>query len=266
MISIKTLSRHHQMMVDDGLPKSLVLTPEERRESWERSPPRPMPKFAEPRRERGKEDAKAVEKFAREEKERADIKFRNRMARAKERSKYAPGAIWDTRTCRWIHPNLPIKQEKREMPNKDGEKTVPEMTAEYNALIMTEAGQKMGLTPIKQFKDRASAVSRLTKVREALKKDMAMKDKVPKKRLPFTHAHGDVVEQFDFKPASEREKLLHLLLDNFEGMVSKSSLGKLAVNAAGIIWRIDNKKLPYELREKVEDGVKFYGLYRKVQS
>jgi len=214
-------------------------------------------------------DPATIRRLQEERKEQDKIKTKSREV-LKEQGIWIPGSLWDTRNCKWIHPSI---NEERQMPNKmTGEKTVAELTAEYNAIAKSEAGVKLGLKEVVKFKDLKTAKARLAKVNKDLGNETPKETKVkepkepkePKKRLPFTHRHGDVVEQFDFRAASERERLLHVLLDHFEKMVTKASLGKLAVNVPGITWRIDNKKLPYELRETKNEGVISYGLFRKV--
>jgi hypothetical protein len=275
-----------QMMIDDGLPPSLILSQEQRKAAWDANPPRPMPKFAEVKRGPSEIDLASLRQIEENEKRNARIKFENRIARAKERESFVPGSRWDTKTCRYIHPNLtPTKEERNIMPNAKGEKTVPEMTVEYNAICNSPAGKSLGLKQIVKFRDSASAQARLKQVWAKIhamaetsetKAPKAPKEKVKKERLPFTHAHGAIVEEFDFRCGSNREKLLHLLLDSFEGMVPKKSLGEFAGNVSGITWVINGKpgangkatvsQLQYELRETKEDGVKSYGLYRKVHA
>lgn len=197
-------------------------------------------------------------------------KFKARIGRAKERSEHIPGSTWDPRRGRWVHPSL---EKERDMPNAEG-KTLPQLTIEYNALCNSPTGKIIGMKQIVKFRDLKTATERVKKALEKIKAKAAApkeskapktpKEKGPKQRLPFTHGYASIVEEFDFKSGSEREKLLHILLDNFEKPVEKKKLDKLAGCIAGITWRINNKRLAYELRESKEDGNVSYGLYRKI--
>lgn len=150
--------------------------------------------------------------------------------------------------------------------------TMSELVKKYNEMAAEFATRSIpgNFKAVKKFRTLAEGTSRMEALEKVLtppKSDTTREEKKKKEKRPrseFTHPYGDVVEAFDFRVGSTREKLLNLLLDDFEGMVSAKSLGVLSKSIKGVSWRIESRGLPYELREKKESGVTSYGLYRKV--
>jgi len=200
-------------------------------------------------------DLKAAEEIKAEKKRIAELKFKARIAKAndKERNEWFPGAVWDQSTCKWIN------REENNM-RKSGEKTVAELTKEFNAIAASK-----GKKPVKLFRDRKTALKRLEEINGSTPpKTMSKKEDGSERKT--------IIEMFSFRKGSEREVLLDKLIDHLDEMVSKKSLGDCAVSISGIEWRIKGspgkdgvvttKKLPFEIRTSKDEKGKYYGLYR----
>jgi hypothetical protein len=204
------------------------------------------------------QDRKIAEEIKATKKLNADLKFQNRMARAKQKSTMIPGAVWDQSVCKWIHPN----EVEKDMTNKLGEKTIPELTAAYNAIASSK-----GKKTVVKFKDKKTAMTRLEEI-----KGSPTNGKTNGKTAP---SRGAIQDVFNFRKGSVREKLLEKLIANLGSMIPKSKLGALAAGLSGIEWRISGspdttgnlstKKLPFELKSEKGEKEREYGLYKKVQ-
>lgn len=243
------------------IPEFLRRRPEDReaalRKEWESPSPRPTPIFSatvpEPKRPEPEPDP--VLDAARAQKKLIETnRFKRRIAVASQRKERVPGSIWCTRTSRWIHPATELlRKEEDIMAQLKGEKTVAQMTAEYNELATAR-----GLKPVKKFRDLATAKERLAKI---------SKSAAPAPQDGGSSTDDDVVKQFKFKPGSPRHELLKKLLTNLGQPLKAKELGNLVSVIPGILWRIDVSKLPYALViAKTTEG-KTYGLHkREVQS
>lgn len=247
-------TKSQQIMLEDGCPEFLIRTPEREaalRENWVKNPPKPMPIFSStvPRAVEPAEppSAETVQKKLIE-----SNKFKVRIGRAAQKKTYVPGAIWDTRKSTWIHPALE-RQKKVEdiMAKMSGQKTVAELTAEYN-----EWAAANGKKPVKKFKDRATALSRIAKTKG---------EKVGAPPKDASSINGaDVVNMFKFKEGHPRRQLVVLLLENLGRQLTRKQLGSLEKYVPAVIWRIDQSKLPYSLSvvKDAKEG-KTYGLYER---
>lgn len=56
------------------------------------------------------EIASFKEERSRRDKERAEVRAKDRAARAKEKKGYVPGATWDLRNSRWVHPTIQAQE------------------------------------------------------------------------------------------------------------------------------------------------------------
>lgn len=141
-------------------------------------------------------------------------------------------------------------------------KTVPQMAAEYN-----EKAIALGLKPVKKFRDRATGERRLAELAErptSMNMTASVTAEKPKAGKLSPEARAAIVADFKFRSPA-REKLLNFFLDRFETQITKTELGDLAEYIVGIEWRIDNRKIKYQVKVDVtKDGKKevTYGLYR----
>jgi hypothetical protein len=93
------------------IPDFLKLTQEERRKAWEDNPPRQAPILvSHAPAYRSPEDEEEIRKF-REERDARDkinavARAKAREAVKKQRAGYVPGATWDLKYSRWVHPVL----------------------------------------------------------------------------------------------------------------------------------------------------------------
>lgn len=117
---MKKLTAGQKIMVADGFPVALILSQEERREAWDKfiaaggglsTPAAPKPR-------RSPEEEAEIAKFTEEleEKKRIAEKAKAQKRAALQKNKFIPGATWDVKYSRWVHPTL-----ERERAEKTGE-------------------------------------------------------------------------------------------------------------------------------------------------
>jgi hypothetical protein len=145
----------------------------------------------------------------------------------------------------------------------DENKTVAQLTAEYNAVAASK-----GKATVVKFRDLATAKRRLEEIRAGAKAvPSPASEKAPEKlevkEKSSSTERENIIQQFSFRKGSDRERLLGLLIDRLGSQVPRTVLGKLAGSISGIEWRIDDQKIPFEVKTVKGEEVS-YGLYRKV--
>lgn len=252
---------NHTIPDDLTIPDFLRRKPGDREatliQEWRRPEPRPTPIFSDvvPQPKPEEPPDPIIEEARRIKKQVETSRFKKRIALANQRAERVPGSIWCTRTSRWVHPATELQKKAEDiMAQLKGEKTVAQLTAEYNALA-----QARGLKPVKKFRDLATAKERVAKLNGA---------SVETPQPGGSSTDDDVVKQFQFRKGSPREELVKLLLANLGQQLTAKQLGNLVSVMPGILWRIDVSNLPYKVTivKDVKEG-KTYGLHkREVQS
>lgn len=227
-------------------------------QEWRRPDPRPTPIFSDVvPRPKIEEPDPVIDEARAQKKLIATNRFKARVAVANQRKERVPGSIWCTKTSRWIHPPTELLRKQEDlMAQLKGEKTVAQLTAEYN-----ELAQARGLKPVKKFRDLPTAKERLARLQNG---GAAVAAPQP----GGSSTDDDVVKQFQFRKGSPREELVKLLLANLGQQLTAKQLGNLVSVMPGILWRIDVSNLPYKVTivKDVKEG-KTYGLHkREVQS
>lgn len=260
-------------LIDDprkaGIPPFLQVqnrkepTPEQQRKIDEMLAKAKLPTPSLTIRMASEEDKKIAEEILAEKKRIADLKFKVRIAKAQDvaRVKPIPGSTWDQKTCKWVHPS--IKPEKDKDMTQLEDKTIPQLTAEYNAIAKAK-----GKKTVLKFKDKKTALRRLEEINGASATSEESQSKKEDGNL-----RKQIIDQFGFRANSTREVLLNKLIDHLGQQVTKEKLGEYASSISGIEWKISGspredgtvtkQKLPFELKTSKENGVISYGLYQK---
>jgi hypothetical protein len=138
----RDLSKGQMLLVEDGFPRELILSEDERAAA--RTRPVTAPQDEAPA-------SKPFDPYANERKRFQVKRLLTRVARSRDRAAAAAGMRWCTRRSRWVDEQ---GREEADMPTK------MEMLAEYNDLAT-----KLGLKTRKTFDDRAQAEVFLSKIR-----------------------------------------------------------------------------------------------------
>jgi hypothetical protein len=148
------------------------------------------------------------------------------------------------------------------------EMTGAELVAEYN-LRYPDA-------PVKRFATLTEGRKRVTIVRDMMPK-AKVTSVVRTSKMPTPEKRDKILDDFDFRKDSPREKLLVTLHSRFGNQRPIADLAKIVFGSSsdnaiektksvskGIPWRITTKKLKYEFRkETTKDGTETFGLHAK---
>jgi hypothetical protein len=97
----------------ESIPSFLKLTAEERRQAWEKNPPRAVPAILDHKpvyRTPADEAEIAAFKVERERREKIAAEARAESRRVLARQKRIPGSTWDMRRGVWVHPVIEAKK------------------------------------------------------------------------------------------------------------------------------------------------------------
>lgn len=264
------MTKAQQLMIKDGFPKGLFLTPEQRKAAWDANPPKPMPNFGVDKKT---QDPAALALLA-ELEEAKKSKTKNRIHKMLAKKENRTGQRWDGRKGKWIDERNPtmisITTNTRGTPKmKDyAEMTGPELVEAYN--------KKSGKDPIKKFKDKATGLAAMAKLQSA-KPSAKLSDVVRKAaKAPKEGSENKRAAEFGARVGSYREKLIIALDASFKKMVPTEELlkavygskntentGALTMVLKGAQTMIEKNKLPYLLKKEKNEGAISHGLFSK---
>lgn len=271
------LTKSQQMMVDDGLPESLLLSKEQRAEEWKNHPIKPMPKFDSV----AKSQDQATLQLLAEMELNKKVEAKNRISKMLIKKEDRTGQHWDFRKAKWISddgekPMISITTNTRgatKMPAaKDyAEMSGPELVAAYN--------KKSGKPPIKKFKDKATGLAAMAKLMSKPSAATAPLSEIVRKVKPEPKegSANKLAAEFGARVGSFREKLLIALDENYKKMVPvpellKATYGSKNIENAGALTMvlkgaqtmIEKNELPYTLKKEKNEAKEIsYGLFPK---
>lgn len=272
------LTKSQQLMAEDGLPPSMFLTDQQRLKAWIENPPKPMPVFGTPQKER---DAAAAKLLA-ELEEAKKVKTKNRIHKMLDKKEDRTGQRWDGRKGKWIDENVQKEQAMISITTnirgvtkmKDyAEMTGPELVDAYN--------KKSGKPPIKKFKDKATGLAAMAKLASkpstnaAATKSLSEVVRKPAK-VEKEGSANKLAAEFGARVGSFREKLIIALDESYRKLVPVEDLlkavygsknnentGALTMVIKGAQTMIEKNKLPYTLKKEKNEGEISFGLWPK---
>lgn len=277
------LTKNQKTMIQEGLPPSCIISQDERKKSWDESPPKPMPAFnSSTTKSQDQETLKLLAEIEANKK----VKAKNKIHKMLDKKEDRTGQRWDPRTSRWIDEAARMEKAmitittntrgSTKMPTKD--------YAEMSLVELAEAYNKVsGKEPIKKFKDKATGLKRMAEIQtaKAAAKQVAAANKSdvvrkPKKE-PKEGSENKRAAEFGCRVGSFREKLIIALDENYRKMIPELDLLKAVYGskntensgALGMVWKgaqtmIEKNKLPYELKKEKNDAKEVsFGLFPK---
>ena len=266
------------------MPADLLFTLEERKEAWEKNPPKAIPTTFSKKEE--KEIKKSKTKIV-------DLtESREGTQKPSGPSPLDMGMRWDGRKGKWVEDTLiqltTNTRGNTVMGKTDFQLLAPAaLVAKFNEMAESEAGKALGVTPVKRFKDQQTGVKRCEKLEATINgtkeeeqpvaKKAAKKKSITKpKKVEPSGNQTKIAIEFDAREGTNKEKLINALYDSYKKQVPVSQLlkkvygsmneenkGALGMVMKGVIVAIKKHKLSYSLIKEKNEKELTFGLHPK---